>query len=170
MTLSEVGAMKRSALEVLVLALSCVGSGLPATSAAAETVAPCDSTRIVGEWLTPDGDLVVDVQKSGDTYSGTIVRLSADFWQNPERAKHRDDPGARARIEELIGTELLSELRCDDGQWFKGTIYVPHKDRRLECTIKVGDDDQTMDLTARARFMKRTKTWTRVEEEGDSES
>jgi uncharacterized protein (DUF2147 family) len=126
-------------------------------------LAPCDSLRIVGEWLSPEGDLVIAITRTGDTYSGTIVRLTETFWDDPDRAKQRQKLEKSGKATPLVGTELLSGLRCEEGRWIDGTLYVPMKNRRLACSAQVSDDDQTLELKVKAGFRTRTKTWTRIE-------
>lgn len=146
---------------VLTLSILTLGLFVNAAQAGDGKSNPCAAEHLVGEWLTPNRTFVVAIREDDGVFSGTIVRLTDEFWRNPERARHRHDERARARIDALIGTELLSGFRCDDGRWRDGTVYVPDKDRRVDASIEV--DGREFELTVKRGFMKRTKTWTRVD-------
>jgi uncharacterized protein (DUF2147 family) len=145
----------------IVAALLLCGAG----GVTAGNTSPCDSSRIVGRWLSPDSGLIIEFEKKKETYSATIVGLAESFWDHPKRAKAKESGADTDSLaSEIIGTMLFSGLRCDNGRWVDGTLYVPGKDRRFDCTVRISDDGEELDVTVKAGFRRKTKTWTRVDQ------
>ena len=94
---------------------------LAIAAVAAQPAAPPASVE--GRWVNPSGSVIIDIAPCADALCGTVV------WAN---AKAQQD--ARKGTPNLIGTQLLTGLRPEDGQW-EGKLFVP--DQRLHATGKL---------------------------------
>lgn len=122
--------------------------------------------RVVGYWLTEDGDSQVEIFRTPEgQYSGRVVWLEEPLNeagrpkvddQNPDRARH-DTP--------IIGLHILSGYSYDASkqEWSGGTIYDPKNGRTYTAYMRL-EDDQRLRIRGYVmgmRFMGRTTHWVR---------
>ena len=80
-----------------------------------------------GKWRNPKGSVVVEVDRCGPTWCGTVVRAS-------EKAKRSARKGGTPN---LIGTRILSGLRQVGNGTFKGQAFDPKRNIRAPATIRL---------------------------------
>ena len=114
----------------------------------AATAAP-----IEGRWRSPGGNSIIDVARCGESWCGTVAWASA-------RAK---EDAAKA-TSQLVGTQLLTDVKPNgDDRWI-GRIYIPDKNMRLTAKIEVepGGQLKVSGCLAGKSFCK-AQLWTPVE-------
>ena len=90
-------------------------------AAQAATAAP-----IEGRWRSPGGNSIIDVAKCGEGWCGTVAWASAKAKKDAEKA-----------APQLIGTQLLSDVKeAGDGKW-SGRIFIPDRNMRLNAKIQM---------------------------------
>ncbi len=92
-----------------------------------------DETEITGNWEMPEGNTVIEIQRDGDTFKGTVIKSDK---------------------EKAIGKEVLQDLRKEENVW-KGKFYVVRRDRLVNATLKEIEDGI---LEMEVKAGRRTKT------------
>jgi uncharacterized protein (DUF2147 family) len=88
---------------------------------AAQAVA---AAPIEGRWRSPGGNSIIDVAKCGEEWCGTVAWASAKAKKDAEKA-----------TSQLVGTQILTEVKAaDEGRW-NGRLFIP--DRNLRVTAKI---------------------------------
>ena len=103
-----------------------VGMTVAATLASAATAA-APAGSIEGRWSNPKGSVVVDVDRCGNSWCGTVVSASA-------KAKADAREGGTAN---LIGTRLLHGFVPDGRGGYKGKVFLPKRNMSAGGTIRV---------------------------------
>jgi len=86
--------------------------------------APASSSSIDGIWRSPGGNSIIKIALCGDSPCGTVV------WATDKAKKDSSKSTAQ-----LVGTQLLTNLRQDKkGRW-EGKLFIP--DRKMRVTAKV---------------------------------
>ncbi|WP_158799201.1 DUF2147 domain-containing protein [Pedobacter sp. L105] len=116
---------------VLLLTLMVVTKGLLAQSTSPDA--------LIGAFQTKDGTGIIQVYKQGNQYFGKVTQGT------------KKTP---------VGTIVLREFTYSSGKW-TGKIYVPAKDKVLNCTITLSGAN-TMNLAVKAGLMGKDLVWTRV--------
>lgn len=105
------------------------------TTAQAQTKAD----DILGKWTNEDKTRVLEFVKNGSIYDAII----------------KEAPDAS-----LVGQKQLTGLSFSSSA-YKGKLYLPKKGKSFPCTVAIKSNG-TMELTAKAGFMSKSQTWTRV--------
>ena len=90
-------------------------------AAEAVTAAP-----IEGRWRSPGGNSIIDVGKCGEGWCGTVAWASAKAKKDAAKA-----------TAQLVGTQLLTDVKAaGQGRW-NGRIFIPDKNMRLTAKIEM---------------------------------
>ena len=128
--------LAKSALLLLV-------AGVPASAQAA----------LEGRWANPKRSVIVEVDRCGSAYCGTVIHASA-------KAKASARRGGTAN---LIGTRILSGLRENGNGTFKGQAFDPKRNIRAPATIRLlGPDSIEVRGCALAGLICKSQRWTRI--------
>ncbi len=112
---------------------------------------------ILGEWISEPKDGKITIFKQGDRYFGKIT------WGKTPGKKDVNNPDARLKNREIVGSVILKDFVFTGGSWEKGTIYDPHSGKTYDCILKVKDNNQKLEIrgfVGMAMF-GRTSTWSR---------
>jgi uncharacterized protein (DUF2147 family) len=112
---------------------------------------------ILGEWISEPKDGKITIFKQGDRYFGKIT------WGKTPGKKDVNNPDARLKNREIVGSIILKDFVFTGSSWEKGTIYDPHSGKTYDCILKVKDNNQKLDIrgfVGMAMF-GRTSTWSR---------
>lgn len=116
-------------------------------AAQAATAAP-----IEGRWRSPGGNSIIDVARCGEGWCGTVAWASA-------RAKK----DAAKATDQLVGTQLLSDVKdAGEGRWI-GRIFIPDRNMRLTAKIAMapGGELQVSGCLA-GKALCKSQLWTPV--------
>ncbi len=117
-------------------------------AAQAATAAP-----IEGRWRSPGGNSIIDVAPCGDSWCGTVAWASA-------RAKK----DAAKATSQLVGTQLLTEVKPAGENRWNGRIFIPDKNMRLTAKIEVAPAGQLKVSGCLAgKSLCKSQLWTPVE-------
>ena len=118
---------------------------------------------VVGKWKLSDGSAIVEVYQNGDVYNGKIVWLQNPTEADGSPAVDNNNPDAKLRSRQLIGLNMLSNLKKGEGEYSGGSIYDPGNGKTYNCSIKVeGDVLKVRGSLDKRGLLGRTMDWFRV--------
>ena len=118
---------------------------------------------VVGKWKLSDGSAIVEVYQNGDVYNGKIVWLQNPTEADGSPAVDNNNPDAKLRSRQLIGLNMLSDLKKGDGEYSGGSIYDPGNGKTYNCSMKVeGDVRGGRGSLDKRGLLGRTMDWFRV--------
>ena len=126
---------------------------MPATTITLLLAAQAAAAPIEGRWRSPGGNSIINVAPCGDGWCGTVAWASA-------RAKK----DAAKATSELVGTQLLTEVKANgDDRWI-GRLYIPDKNMRVTAKIEVAPAGQLKVSGCLAgKSLCKSQLWTPVE-------
>ena len=117
---------------------------------------------VVGKWKLDDGSAIVEVYKNGDVYNGKIVWLEDPTEADGTPAKDLNNPDKNLRNRELIGLNMLSNLKKTGTEYSGGSIYDPGNGKTYNCSMKVeGDVLKVRGSLDKRGLLGRTMDWFR---------
>ena len=120
---------------------------------------------VVGKWKLEDGSAIVEVYRQGDVFNGKIVWLAQPTEADGSPAVDDKNPDAKLRSRQLIGLNMLSNLKKGDGEYAGGSIYDPGNGKTYNCSMKVeGDVLKVRGSLDKRGLLGRTMDWFRVKE------
>ncbi|MFC2104178.1 DUF2147 domain-containing protein [Bacteroidota bacterium] len=104
-----------------------------------------DADKILGYWLTQDGDSQVKIFKAkNDRYYGDIKWLDEPNEEDGTPKLDDENENEKLRDRPVLGLQLLKSFEYDekDKEWVDGTIYDPKNGKTYKCFIwfEEGDD------------------------------
>jgi uncharacterized protein (DUF2147 family) len=117
-------------------------------AAAQPTAAP-----IEGRWRSPGGNSIIAVAPCGGALCGTVD------WAS-ERAKQ----DAAKTTDQLIGTQILTDVDPDgDGRWL-GRLFIPDRNMRVTAKIQLaGPGKLRVSGCLAGKALCKSTIWTRVD-------
>lgn len=118
---------------------------------------------VIGKWKLEDGSAIVEVYKQGDVFNGKIVWLENPTEDDGTPAVDNNNPDPKLRSRQLIGLNMLSNLKKDGGEYSGGSIYDPGNGKTYNCSMKVeGDVLHVRGSLDKRGLLGRTMDWFRV--------
>ena len=118
---------------------------------------------VVGKWKLSDGSAIVEVYQNGGVYNGKIVWLKNPTQADGTPTVDKNNPNEQLRSRQLIGLNMLSNLKAGDGEYSGGTIYDPGNGKTYNCSMKVeGDVLKVRGSLDKRGLLGRTMDWFRV--------
>ena len=118
---------------------------------------------VIGKWKLEDGSAIVEVYKQGDVFNGKIVWLENPTEDNGTPAVDNNTPDPKLRSRQLIGLNMLNNLKKDGGEYSGGSIYDPGNGKTYNCSMKVeGDVLHVRGSLDKRGLLGRTMDWFRV--------
>jgi uncharacterized protein (DUF2147 family) len=129
-------------------------SAILASLILAQAVAPPQQPSIDGQWRSPGGNSIIAIAPCGSSLCGTIV------WAS-DKAKQ----DARKGTDQLIGTQLLTNLQQrSEGRW-QGKLFVPDQNIRATAKLQlIGAQQLKVSGCALGKTLCRSELWTRTDE------
>jgi len=116
------------------------------------------AAQVVGNWLTEDGDGIIQISAVPDgSYQGKIVG-----GDNPTQLNDKDPDPARRSLT-VLGLTIMQGLKYErDGKFSGGTIYDPDSGKTYKCNLELLDKDKLkMHGYIGVSLLGRSQTWTR---------
>lgn len=128
--------------------------------------AQSDSDRILGVWLNNTKDAKIEIFEKEGNYFGKIVWVAIPAKEDGSTNTNLKYPDPEQIKSKIMGLEILSNLKYENGEWVDGEIYSPKKKEKADCKIKISDDNKELYVTASKGFLfSKTVVWTRAGEE-----
>ena len=126
-------------------------------------IAAAFAQDVVGKWKLEDGTAIVEVYKSGDVYNGKIVWLLEPTKDDGSPAVDANNPDPKLRSRQLIGLNMLSDLKKAGTEYSGGSIYDPGNGKTYNCSMKVeGNVLKVRGSLDKRGLLGRTMDWFRV--------
>ena len=120
---------------------------------------------VVGKWKLEDGSAIVEVYRQGEVYNGKIVWLAQPTEADGSPVVDDKNPDAKLRSRQLIGLNMLSNLKKGNGEYAGGSIYDPGNGKTYNCSMKVeGNVLKVRGSLDKRGLVGRTMDWFRVKE------
>ena len=120
---------------------------------------------VVGKWKLEDGSAIVEVYQQGDVYNGKIVWLEKPTEADGSPAVDDKNPDPKLRTRQVLGLNMLSNLKKGNGEYSGGSIYDPGNGKTYNCSMKVeGDVLKVRGSLDKRGLIGRTMDWFRVKE------
>jgi len=122
-----------------------------------------NSDAITGNWYNQEKDAVIEIYKSGDTYSGKIIWMEIPNDENGNPKVDNLNPDEKLQSRPRMGLEIMYGFTLDeDNIWNDGEIYDPKSGKTYSGTITLTNKN-TLDLRGYVGLpiFGRTAVWTR---------
>lgn len=118
---------------------------------------------VIGKWKLEDGTAIVEVYLQGDVFNGKIVWLQNPTEADGTPAVDNLNPDPKLRTRQLIGLNMLSNLKKSGSEYSGGSIYDPGNGKTYNCSMKVeGDVLKVRGSLDKRGLLGRTMDWFRV--------
>src|SRR5438874_538728 len=109
---------------------------------------------IEGYWRSPGGNSIMKIRPCGGSPCGTVA------W-----ASNKAKNDARKTTDQLVGSQLLTDLQQrQDGSWL-GKLFIPDKNMRVTAKIQlVGDQQLRVSGCLAGKALCHSDLWTRTAE------
>jgi uncharacterized protein (DUF2147 family) len=113
-------------------------------------VPPADMA-LLGRWWNSDGSVAVDVARCGERLCGKVVYAE----------KKQQDKARRAGVAQMMGLAVMRNFQgAGPGRW-KGTVFVPERNREFRSTITRFASDQVKVEGCMFLILCQHETWKR---------
>ena len=133
---------------------------------AALFVSAQNADKVLGVWLTQDGDSKVTITKDAKgKFNGEITWLKDPLNDQGKPKLDDKNPDKKLQKEPIIGLNLLKGFKYDkdDNQWVDGTIYDPNNGKTYKCLMWFDSDPNKLSVKGYIGFaiIGREVVWTR---------
>ena len=108
---------------------------------------------IEGRWRSPGGNSIIDVARCGETWCGTVAWASA-----------KGKMAASKTTSELVGTQLLTDVKAaGEGRW-NGRLFIPDRNMRVTAKLQMAPGGELKVSGCLAgKSLCKSQLWTAVE-------
>ena len=118
---------------------------------------------VLGKWKLSTGTAIVEVYQDGDVYNGKIVWLKNPTRPDGTPAIDQNNPDEKLRNRQLMGLNMLSNLKKKGSEYVGGVIYDPANGKTYYCSMEVeGEILKVRGSLDKRGFLGRTMDWFRV--------
>ena len=120
---------------------------ISAAAVALGASAPASAQALEGKWANPKRSVIVNVERCGEAYCGTVS------WASKKNRAKGAEPGTR----------VLSDLRHQGDGVYKGRAYEPKREIRGSATVRqLGPNTMVVKGCAIAGLYCMEQRWTRI--------
>jgi len=123
--------------------------------------------KITGIWWNDEKTTKIKVEKKDGKYSGTIVFMIPEKYENGQPPKDDNNPDESLRSRSLIGLQILKDFEFDanKNEWKNGKIYDPKSGNTYDCYAWLENNDllKLKGFVAGIRWLGRSSEWYRTE-------
>jgi uncharacterized protein (DUF2147 family) len=118
---------------------------------------------VLGKWKLSTGTAIVEVYQEGDVYNGKIVWLKNPTRPDGSPAVDQNNPDEKLRSRQLMGLNMLSNLKKKGSEYTGGVIYDPANGKTYYCSMEVeGEILKVRGSLDKRGLLGRTMDWFRV--------
>ena len=119
---------------------------------AAQATAPSTTPSIEGMWRSPGGNSIISIASCGDRLCGTVA------WASDKGKKD-----AAKTTNQLVGTQLLTELQEDKNGIWRGKLFIPDKNMHVTAKIeRLNEQQLNVSGCAAGRALCKSTLWAKV--------
>jgi len=96
---------------------------------------------IIGTWLMPDNEGIIEIYKDGNLYNGKIIWMQ-EKEKDGSPLKDKENPIDSLRNRPVEGLQVMTGFKYQgENRWDGGTFYAPKKGREVEPEFILIDKD-----------------------------
>lgn len=126
---------------------------LQITNAVAQSK-PNDADKIVGIFWSPKKDAKIEIYKKGTLYYGKSI------WVASPR-KDTENPMETLQKRDILGIELLTNFKFNNGEYAGGRIYDPESGKTYDCKMSLNGNKLKVRGYVGISLFGRTETFER---------
>ncbi len=125
------------------------------------------SSKVVGTWLTQDGDSKISItQDENGTFNGEVIWLENPSEDDGTEKLDKNNPDEELRQRKIKGLRLLNNFEYNEGdeEWTNGTIYDPKSGNTYKCYMWFDGNPNKLQVKGYIGFslIGKKVSWTRV--------
>lgn len=125
------------------------------------------ATDIAGIWWNDEKTSKIEVVEENGTFSGTIVFMVPEKYENGQPPKDDKNPDPNLRNRSVLGLQILSGLKFNvkDKEWQGGRIYDPKSGKTYDCFAWFENDTNKLFLKGYVvgiKWLGKSTEWTRT--------
>ncbi len=125
------------------------------------------NTKVVGTWLTQDGDSKVQISQTEEgVFKGQVIWLKNPTEKDGSDKLDKHNPDEELKQRKIMGLELLKNFEYDedDEEWTNGTIYDPKSGNTYKCYMWFEGNPNKLQVKGYIGFslIGKKVSWTRV--------
>ena len=126
-----------------------------------------EADKITGIWWNDEKTTKIKVEKRDGKYTGTIVYMIPEKYENGQPPKDDKNPDESLRNRSLIGLHILQDFEYDVNkkEWKNGKIYDPKSGNTYDCYGWLESNDllKLKGFVAGIRWLGRSSEWYRTD-------
>jgi len=100
-----------------------------------------ESDAIIGTWLMPDDEGIIEICKKDDYYNGKILWMQ-EKEEDGSPLKDKENPIESLQNRRVEGLQVMSGFSYEgDNNWSGGTFYAAKKGKEVEPEIVLEDEE-----------------------------
>jgi len=104
-------------------------------------IAQNEADAIIGTWLMPDNEGIIEICKKGEYYNGKILWMK-EKEEDGSPLKDKENPIESLRNRRVEGLKVMSGFSYyGDNTWSGGTFYAAKKGKEAEPEFVLEDED-----------------------------
>jgi len=123
-----------------------------------------EADAVLGQWYTDaeKKDVVVEIYKDNDLYSGKVVWLKNPDEDDGTPKVDDENPDEARRNDPILGMNLVKGFTYKGkNKWADGTIYDPNNGKTYKCKMSLKGDDLKVRGFIGVALFGRTVHWLR---------
>jgi len=123
-----------------------------------------EADAVLGQWYTDaeKKDVVVEIYKDNDLYSGKVVWLKNPDEDDGTPKVDDENPDEARRNDPILGMNLVKGFTYKGkNKWADGTIYDPNNGKTYKCKMSLKGDDLKVRGFIGVALLGRTVHWLR---------
>jgi hypothetical protein len=142
--------MKYKSIKIFIVGLLFITNNITAQTTVAD--------KLIGNWISPEKDLIVQCYKQNNKYYGKIIWFKEYFDNTP------DNPDALPESQ-WKSTVVMKDFIYQDNEWSNGKIFQLKTCKTYDAFIKI-QNENTLQVTGFVffRFLSETITFSRYNE------
>lgn len=122
-----------------------------------------DSDRIIGVWLNNKEEAQIEIYEKENKFFGKIVWLAEPNKKDGTPKTDLYNPNPELRNREIMGLDVIANLKDDNGEWVGGKMYIAKKGHMVNCKMKLSEGNEKLFITvSKGMFFSKKITWIRV--------
>ncbi len=102
---------------------------------------PSKENAIIGTWLMPDEEGIIEIYKDGNFYNGKIIWMK-EKEEDGSPLKDKENPNEKLRNRPVEGLEVMKGFEYEgDNTWSGGTFYAAKKGKEVEPEFVLEDEN-----------------------------
>ena len=102
---------------------------------------PNEADAIIGTWLMPDDEGIIEICKKDKYYNGKILWMK-EIEEDGSPLKDKENPDESLRSRRVEGLKVMSGFSYEgDNTWSGGTFYAAKKGKEAEPEFVLEDND-----------------------------